>query len=188
MFWLNKQEWVWSMVLSLLIISCNETAEIPGSNPGMISVSQLVDSVFSQNDSIHAVVKTLTVNEMQPESKNLEKYNVYDDLRVLKDYDVSVPRWADFFEIEQTVDSSGIEKIEYKTTHEKAPAQEVVVFREKDVIRSVQIRSHRSTLISAQKVDLDWMIGEGYRLRNESKLLFQKPRIFQMDVEYGIVK
>jgi|GEM_PF-3005054 len=188
MFWWNKQKWVLIALLNLLIISCQETTESTDRNSEMISVSQLVDSFFIQNDSVRAVMKTLRVNEGQSESKDLENYNVYEDLRVLKDYDVSVPRWADFFEIGQTVDSSGIEKIEYKTEHEKAPAQEVVVYRAKDTIRSVQIRSHRSTLISSQKVDVDWMIGEGYRLRNESKLLFQKPRVFQMDVDYRIVK
>lgn len=188
MFWWNKQKWVWIALLSLLIISCQETTESTDRNSEMISVSQLVDSFFNQNDSVRAVVKTLTVNEGQPESKNLENYNVYDDLRMLKEYDVSVPRWADFFEIGEMVDSSGMEKIQYSTDHEKAPAQEMIVHREKDTIRSVQIRSRRSTLISSQKVDVDWVIGEGYRLRNESKLLFQKPRIFQMDVEYRTVK
>src|SRR5690625_2656239 len=114
----------------------------------------------------------------------MDNYNVYEDLRVLKDYDVSVPRWADFFEIGQTVDSSGIEKIEYKTEHEKAPAQEVVVYRAKDTIRSVQIRSHRSTLISSRKVDVDWMNGEGDRLRQQSKLLIPQPSDYKMDEAY----
>src|SRR5690625_5634600 len=88
MFWWNKQKSVLIALLNLLIISCQETTESTDRNSEMISVSQLVDSFFIQNDSVRAVMKTLRVNEGQSESKDLENYNVYEDLRVLKDYDV----------------------------------------------------------------------------------------------------
>lgn len=185
-WWSNYRIWLF-LGFALVTSSCQESEKSHEFDTELISTSRFVDSFFLDNDSIRSVTKTLTVNEGIPESQNIEDYNVYDDLKMLKEFDVAVPRWADFFKIEKTENGS-LEKLEYTTENEKAPARYLIFLREEGVIQSVKIKNRKGTLISEQITDIDWTPGEGYVLTNQSKLLFQKPRIFQMEVRYNNVK
>jgi len=175
------------MGFAFVILSCQDSEKNHEFDTELISITRFVDSFFLENDSIRSVTKTLIVNEGTPEIKTIEDYNIYEDLKMLKEFDVATPRWADFFEIKKT-DGAGLEKVEYTTENKKAPASHLIFFRNNDTIQSVKIKSRKGTMISKQNTDIDWTPGEGYILRNHSKLLFQKPRTFQMEVRYGNVK
>lgn len=187
MCWWNRcKTGLWAALI-FMILSCQNSESSHEFQTDLISTSRFVDSFFLEHDSIRSVVKTLTVNEGVPETKEIAGYNIYEDLKMVKDFDVATPRWADFFEITKT-EIGGVEKLEYNTLNEKAPAGNLVFLLDGDSIRSISIRSRKGTMISEQNTDIDWTPGEGYVLRSQSKLLFQKPRIFEMEVRYDNVK
>lgn len=187
MCWWNKCRRGLCAGLIFITLSCQNSESNHEFQTDLISTSRFVDSFFMDNDSIRSVIKTLTVNEGIPEMREIEGYNIYEDLKMVKDFDVATPRWADFFEVMKT-ESGGVEKLEYNTQNEKAPAGNLIFLRDDDTIKSISIRSRKGTMISEQNTDIDWTPGEGYVLRSQSKLLFQKPRIFEMEVRYGNVK
>ena len=82
-----------------MILSCQNSESSHEFQTDLISTSRFVDSFFMDNDSIRSVIKTLTVNEGIPEIREIEGYNIYEDLKMVKDFDVATPRWADFFEV-----------------------------------------------------------------------------------------
>src|SRR5680860_1608699 len=107
MYWSNNLRCL--LFLFLLSLSgCISPEEAANFDTDLISLEGVVDSVFGagEADSLRHVSKTIWVNQGEPETKDLDNYNIKKDLDQLKNYDVATPRWADFI-VTSARDSAG---------------------------------------------------------------------------------
>ncbi|MBY5959988.1 hypothetical protein KUV50_17690 [Membranicola marinus] len=183
MFWYNSSRWFGGFLM-LLVFGCVEPEDVTTFDTDLISLPAVVDSVFNNGmDSLLNVTKTITVNDHPPESKKLVNYNIKEDLRILIDYNVATPRWADFMEVQRT-DSAGLQLIRYTTDNKKAPVRNIRVVKKGNDIIAVKIRSNKKNLISEQAHTIVWNLGKSYSIQKTSKLLIRKPSIFRSVVSY----
>lgn len=172
----------------MLLNSCVTSDEEAGFQTDLVSVRQVLDSVFQEGnaDSIRTVTKTITVNQKSPETRKLESYNILDDLRMLRDYDIATPRWAEFYQVTRDGESRQTSKITYTTENEKAPVRKMVIEKTGKEIKRIYLVGEKTNMISRQIIEIDWRPAEGYSIDSRSALLFQKSRGFEMEVEYDV--
>lgn len=170
--------------LVLMCTSCIDPEEAAEFETNLISVGQLLDSVFQhQLDSTQAVTKTLKLSSQKTETQELESYNILNDLEIIRKYDVATPRWADFVETTRR-DSAGLTLIQYNVENKRAPVRTMSFLKKGETIQNLKIFSRKKSVVSHQNIWLDWTPESGYTLINESKLIFRKPSKFTMKVTY----
>lgn len=183
MCWFSNRSLL-GMVLLVLMTGCISPDESATFETNLISMPAVVDSVFNGRlDSVMGVTKTITVNEMEPETKTLEHYNIKNDLSILADYNVATPRWAEFIDV-NSKDSAGYHLLTYTTKNEKAPIRFVKIIKEGSDVKSIEIRSGRHNLISDQEHKIKWDLGGRYSIQKTSQLLIRKPSVFRSVVSY----
>lgn len=167
------------------LFSCMSPEKNVGFETELISLNTLVDSIFNAEgtDSLRAVTKTIWVNRGEGETRELDNYNIKNDLDKLKAYNIATPRWADFAEVSSR-DSAGFILTTYTMVNERAPVRSIQFLKKEAKIESVRILSLKKTLISSQEMKINWGLDSGYTFENTSKLLFRNPRVFRMEVAY----
>jgi len=192
MYWWDKCRWgskysftgLYLVLVGTMVGGCIDASTSEGFETPLISLNQVLDSCFAHGlDSVQTVTKTLIFSDEDPETKTLTKYNIHNDLDIIRKYDVATPRWADFVETTQR-DSAGLMVIDYAMTNNRAPVQSMRFIKKGDQITDVKIHSRKNSVISSQDLRVEWTLNEGYTLTNESKLIFRKPTKFTMKVNY----
>lgn len=170
----------------MLLNSCITSDDEIEFQTDLVSVGQVLDSLFHEGnaDSIRTVAKTIIVNQKSPETRNLENYNILDDLRMLRDYDIATPRWAEFYQVTEEEEGRQTSKMTYTTENEKAPVRKMVIEKAGKDIKRIYLIGEKRNMISRQVTEIDWRPAEGYSIDSRSALLFQKSRGFEMEVEY----
>lgn len=170
----------------MLLNSCITSDDEIGFQTDLVSVGQVLDSLFREGnaDSIRTVTKTITVNQKNPETRKLEHYNILDDLRMLQDYDIATPRWAESYRVTRNEEGEQTSKVTYTTENEKAPVRKMVIEKTGKEIKRVYLIGEKRNMISRQITEIDWRPTEGYSIDSRSTLLLQKSRGFEMEVEY----
>lgn len=169
----------------VLVTGCISPDESINFETNLISMPAVVDSVFSGGvlDSLLDVTKTIVVNKLEPESKQLDQYNIKEDLSVLTDYNVATPRWADFMEVHSR-DSAGLHLITYTSANNKAPVRYIKISKKDNDVKSIEILSARHNLISDQEIKIIWNLESQYSIQKTSQLLIRKPTVFRSIVSY----
>lgn len=192
MYWCNKGRWglkytlpgLYLALIGATVGGCIDPSTSTGFDTPLISLNQVLDSCFAHGlDSVQTVTKTLIFSNEDPETRTLTKYNIHNDLDIIRKYDVATPRWADFVETTQR-DSAGLMVIDYAMTNNRAPVRSMRFIKKGDQITDVKIHSRKKSVISSQDLRVEWTLNEGYTLTNESKLIFRKPTKFTMKVNY----
>src|SRR5690554_3649852 len=192
MYWWDKCRWgskysftgLYLVLVGTMVGGCIDASTSEGFETSLISLNQVLDSCFTHGlDSVQTVTKTLIFSNEDPETRTLTKYNIHNDLDIIRKYDVATPRWADFVETTQR-DSAGLMVIDYAMTNNRAPVQSMRFIKKGDQITDVKIHSRKKSVISSQDLRVEWTLNEGYTLTNESKLIFRKPTKFTMKVNY----
>lgn len=193
MYWSNKIKnrisilSFWSILVILFsnLTSCLEPNKVTHFESDLISLSKVVDSFFLDGiqDSVVAVTKSIQVNTNQSETKQLQNYNIQNDLEILKEFDVATPRWAGFVQT-NTKDSAGLELITYTMDNTRAPVQRISFVKNGDQLESLRVYGHKKSMVSEQKITINWILGNNYTLKNESHLIFRKQSTFTMNVSY----
>ncbi len=192
MYWWDKCRWgskysftgLYLVLVGTMVGGCIDASTSEGFETPLISLNQVLDSCFAHGlDSVQTVTKTLIFSDEDPETKTLTKYNIHNDLDIIRKYDVATPRWADFVETTQR-DSAGLMVIDYAMTNNRAPVRSMRFIKKGDQITDVKIHSRKNSVISSQDLRVEWTLNEGYTLTNESKLIFRKPTKFTMKVNY----
>lgn len=192
MYWWDKCRWgskysftgLYLVLVGTMVGGCIDTSTSEGFETPLISLNQVLDSCFAHGlDSVQTVTKTLIFSDENPETRTLTKYNIHNDLDIIRKYDVATPRWADFVETTQR-DSAGLMVIDYAMTNNRAPVRSMRFIKKGDQITDVKIHSRKNSVISSQDLRVEWTLNEGYTLTNESKLIFRKPTKFTMKVNY----
>lgn len=192
MYWWDKCRWgskysftgLYLVLVGTMVGGCIDASTSEGFETPLISLNQVLDSCFAHGlDSVQTVTKTLIFSNEDPETKTLTKYNIHNDLDIIRKYDVATPRWADFVETTQR-DSAGLMVIDYAMTNNRAPVRSMRFIKKGDQITDVKIHSRKNSVISSQDLRVEWTLNEGYTLTNESKLIFRKPTKFTMKVNY----
>lgn len=192
MYWWDKCRWgskysftgLYLVLVGTMVGGCIDASTSEGFETPLISLNQVLDSCFAHGlDSVQTVTKTLIFSNEDPETKTLTKYNIHNDLDIIRKYDVATPRWADFVETTQR-DSAGLMVIDYAMTNNRAPVRSMRFLKKGDQITAVKIHSRKNSVISSQDLRVEWTLNEGYTLTNESKLIFRKPTKFTMKVNY----
>lgn len=192
MYWWDKCRWgskysftgLYLVLVGTMVGGCIDASTSEGFETPLISLNQVLDSCFAHGlDSVQTVTKTLIFSDEDPETKTLTKYNIHNDLDIIRKYDVATPRWADFVETTQR-DSAGLMVIDYAMTNNRAPVRSMRFLKKGDQITAVKIHSRKNSVISSQDLRVEWTLNEGYTLTNESKLIFRKPTKFTMKVNY----
>lgn len=173
------------MFFLLILTGCISPDESVTFETDLISMPSVIDSVFGGGalDSVVDVTKTITVNKLEPEKKDLDQYNIMEDLEVLTDYNVATPRWAEFIDVHSR-DSAGLHLITYTTENKKAPVRFIKIIKKHHDIKSIEILSATHNLISDQEIKITWNLESQYSIQKTSQLLIRKPSVFRSVVSY----
>lgn len=173
------------VIFLVLLTGCVSPDDSITFETNLIGMSGVVDSVFGGGvlDSVLDVSKTIAVNELEPETKQLDQYNIKEDLSVLTDYNVATPRWASFMDVHSR-DSAGLHLITYTSENKKAPVRFIKIIKKDNDIKSIEIFSARKNLISDQEIKIKWNLESQYSIQKTSQLLIRKPTVFRSVVSY----
>lgn len=169
------------VLIAILIIGCQSgVAKRETSTMRFFDLQGLVQDFV--NDSLSVDVEKTVILDGGTESKKLDDYALYEDVKPFENYDINKPALFDKYLADTINDTSQI--LRYTAKEEGLSVQTLQITKnlQDESVESVEITNRTHSFLEEVEMKIVWKLNDGYSLRRQSRKKVGKDSVHEIFV------
>lgn len=161
---------IYFFLLTILFWSCANNATTLGINDRpFFDLDQYLDTYIGTLEDSIPVKKLVKLGDSKAESKEILKYDISKDLKLLRKANISDPALLDKY----TVDSNSVQGVHYKSISEDQKVLELIIYRTLNEVDSIYAITQVQSMISNQVNSLYFVPYKKFTIQIAEKAVFK---------------